>query len=137
MPHDFYYLRKWLSAKFYQRHLIEVEEDDPEAKKQAEIVFQKRGVKVSTILCISATYGSSLMAEVSQRQDEYRKKPDRKYCTRERYPYYDRGGDGSEKKRARFRGLAYMQYKVVNEDNRGVYKIDHLNAMLPTRVEEE
>lgn len=132
MPHDVYYLRKWLSEAFHKHHLVEVEPDEAEAKKRSEELFQKRGVRVNTVVCISAGYGSSLMAEVSGRQDEFRADPGGLFVTRSLYPYYERGGSGSDQKRAKFKGLAYMVYGVLNEYNQGFYKIHHLEMMSAT-----
>jgi hypothetical protein len=132
MPHNFFYLRQWLAANFYHNHVLEVAADDPEAKKRAEILFQKRGKATNTLLCLGAGDASRLLSEVIQRQGEYKAEPNKLYWTRDQYPYYERGGEGAEKKRARFKGFAYMQYAVRNECRLGVYKINHLELMAPT-----
>ena len=44
MPHSFFYLRNWVTNAFYRHHVVEVDEDDPRAKKRAELLFQGRGV---------------------------------------------------------------------------------------------
>jgi len=135
MPHNFFYLRQWLAKNFYHNHVLEVAADDPEAKKRAETLFQKRqkrDVATNTLLCLGAADASRLLSEVKQRQGEFQAGPGKLYWSREQYPYYERGGKGAGKQRARYKGFAYLQYKVKNEYPLGVYKISHLEQMSVT-----
>jgi hypothetical protein len=86
---------------------------------------------VNSLLCLSAERCASLLvAEVRRRQQAYRSAPDGLFTTQDVYPYFERGGEGAKKQRARFKGYAYMVYAVDDDEVRGLYKICHLERMI-------
>jgi hypothetical protein len=136
MPHNFFYLRRWVTEAFYKHHIIEVDEDDPWAKKRAELVFQGRcrqdeedEFEINTLLCLSADQASNLIREINERQAEYRASPRQRFTTWERYVYYERGRKGAAKKRA-VQGLGHLKYNVRVEVPDNWFKIHHLAGMV-------
>jgi hypothetical protein len=109
----------YFTEKFWDDHVYEGEEL---AKKQAEQVFQRRDVAVSTVLQMDRHALRSLVAEVMQRQAEYAAAPRDTFVSRGQYAYWERSG-----KRAKRQGPSRFRYGVKKDGD--AYKIHHFDGV--------
>jgi len=106
--------------KFWSDHVYE---GDELAKKEAERVFQRRDVGVSTVLQMDRHALKSMVSEVISRKDEYAADPAAIFTSESSYAYWERTG-----KRAKRKGPFQFRYAVRNED--GVYKVHHFDGVV-------
>ncbi|HEX4592203.1 MAG TPA: hypothetical protein VH120_19875 [Gemmataceae bacterium] len=111
----------YFTEKFWKDHVYEGNED--QAKRDAEEIFQRRDVNVSSVLQLGPHAIRVLVGEVTQRQDEYAGNPAGIYTSWGQYAYWERSG-----KRARRYGPSQFQYAVRMEG--GVYKIHHFDGVV-------
>jgi hypothetical protein len=110
----------YFTYKFWSDHVYEGEEF---AKKEAERVFQRRDVGVSTVLQMDRHSLKSMVAEVISRKEEYKADADEIFTSQGSYAYWERSG-----KRAKRKGPAQFRYAVRDED--GTYKIHHFDGVV-------
>jgi hypothetical protein len=101
---------------------------DAAAKKRAEIVFQRRDARVSTVLCLTAAELVQLAGEIHRRQPEFSAFPDGIFTSTSEYDLWIRGGpQGKDKQRAtvctdRFRF-------AVRRTTDGIYALCHFDGV--------
>jgi len=79
----------WFSSKFWKDHVFV---GDALQKKKAETVFQRRDVKVSSVVCLNRAELVTLAGEVHKRQTEFaRASVHSKFTTRQSYDIWSRG----------------------------------------------
>jgi len=110
----------YFTYKFWSDHVYE---GDELAKKEAERVFQRRDVGVSTVLQMDRHALKSMVSEVISRKDEYAADPAAIFTSESSYAYWERTG-----KRAKRKGPSQFRYAVRNED--GVYKVHHFDGVV-------
>lgn len=116
--------RSYFTAKFYQDHM---DVDNPGAKKRAELVFQRRDVKVSTVLCLTWHELVQLAGELHQLQEMFRRAPNHEYTTTQPYDYWSRGGiQAKDRQRATFH-TGRFKYKVLLVND--IYAINHFHCL--------
>jgi hypothetical protein len=112
----------YFTEKFWKDHVYEGDED--QAKRDAEAIYQRRDVDVSSVLEMSLHAIRILVGEVTRRQAEYAGAAPRTIFTSESsFSYWERKG-----KRAKRKGPAQFRYAVRRED--GVYKIHHFDGVV-------
>src|SRR6516225_8599901 len=107
----------YFTEKFWKDHVYEG--DETEAKRDAEAIYQRRDVTVSSVLELDRHAVRMLVGEVNRRQVEYANGGI--FTSKDSFAYWERKG-----KRAKRRGPAQFNYAVREED--GVYKIHHFDG---------
>lgn len=79
----------YFSSNFLKNHIFLGNEG---AKKQAERVFQRRGEKISTVLCLTKRELIELAGELHEKQADFSKNPRKTHSTERAYDYWSRGG---------------------------------------------
>lgn len=111
----------YFTQKFWKDHVYEGGTD--QAKRDAEEIYLRRDVLVSTVLEMRLHAIRVLVGEVTRRQAEYGDARDGVFTSETSFSYWERKG-----KRAKRLGPAQFRYAVRLED--GVYKIHHLAGVL-------
>jgi hypothetical protein len=111
----------YFTEKFWKDHVYEG--DEAQAKRDAEEIYQRRDVGVSSVLEMSLHAIRILVGEVTRRQGEYAGNAQGIFTSEKSFAYWERKG-----KRARRRGPAQFKYAVQRED--GVYKIHHFDGVV-------
>jgi hypothetical protein len=112
----------YFTEKFWKDHVYEG--DESQAKRDAEEIYQRRDVDVSSVLEMSLHATRILVGEVNRRQAEYAAAGPRVIFTSDgSFAYWERKG-----KRAKRKGPAQFKYAVKHED--GVYKIHHFDGVV-------
>jgi uncharacterized small protein (DUF1192 family) len=109
----------YFTEKFWKDHVYEGDED--QAKRDAEQIYQRRDVDVSSVLEMNLHAIRILVGEINRRQAEYA--PRQIFTSDDRFAYWERKG-----KRAKRRGPAQFRYAVKFED--GVFKIHHFDGVI-------
>jgi len=114
----------YFSANFWKNHIFLGNEGE---KKKAENVFLRRGLDVSTVLCLTRMELVQLAGEIHRRQAEFSRVPNAVFMTQQAYDYWSRGGpQAKDKQRATF-SSGRFRYKVrVNEE--GLYTLCHFDG---------
>ncbi len=110
----------YFTYKFWSDHVYE---GDELAKKEAERVFQRRDVGVSTVLQMDFHALKCMVSEVISRKADYQADADGVFTSQGSYAYWERTG-----KRAKLKGPAQFRYAVRLED--GSYKIHHFDGVI-------
>lgn len=111
----------YFTEKFWKDHVYEG--DEQQAKRDAEEIYQRRDVSVSSVLEMSLHAIRILVGEVTRRQEEYAANSAGAFTSEQSFAYWERKG-----KRARRRGPAQFKYGVKLED--AVYKIHHFDGVV-------
>jgi hypothetical protein len=112
----------YFTEKFWKDHVYEG--DESQAKRDAEEIYQRREVDVSSVLELSLHAIRILVGEVTRRQGEYATAEPRKiFTSQSSFAYWERKG-----KRAKRYGPSQFRYAVKQED--GVYKIHHFDGVV-------
>ena len=109
----------YFTEKFWKDHVYEG--DETEAKRDAEAIYQRRDVTVSSVLELDRHAVRMLVGEVNRRQVEYANGGI--FTSNDSFAYWERKG-----KRAKRRGPSQFNYAVRHED--GVYKIHHFDGVV-------
>src|SRR4051794_7549311 len=97
----------YFTEKFWKDHVYEGGEHF--AKKDAEAIYMRRDVDVSSVLELSLHAIRILVGEVTRRQGEYAGSPPRTiFMSEDRFAYWERQG-----KRAKRYGPSQFQYAVT------------------------
>jgi len=111
----------YFTEKFWKDHVYEG--DEQQAKRDAEEIYQRRDVSVSSVLEMSLHAVRILVGEVTRRQPEYAGNAQAIFTSENSFAYWERKG-----KRARRLGPTQFRYGVKHED--GVYKIQHFDGVV-------
>jgi hypothetical protein len=111
----------YFTEKFWKDHVYEGSEE--QAKRDAEEIYQRRDVGVSSVLEMSQHAIRILVGEVTKRQTDYAGDASGIFTSKGSYAYWERKG-----KRAKRRGPAQFKYAVKHED--GTYKIHHFDGVV-------
>jgi hypothetical protein len=111
----------YFTEKFWKDHVYEGDEDL--AKRDAEQIYQRRDVTVSSVLEMSLHAIRILVGEVTRRQKEYAGNANGVFTSESSFSYWERKG-----KRAKRRGPSQFDYAVRHED--GAYKIHHFDGVV-------
>jgi hypothetical protein len=111
----------YFTQKFWKDHVYEG--DESQAKRDAEEIYQRRNVTVSSVLEMDPHAIRILMGEITRRQEEYAADPQAIYTSAQSIAYWER-----RLKRAKRLGPSQFQYGVRMED--GVYKIHHFDGVV-------
>jgi len=111
----------YFTEKFWKDHVYEGSES--QAKRDAEEIYQRRDVTVSSVLEMDPHAIRILVGEITKRQAEYAANPQAIYTSVQSFAYWERRG-----KRARRMGPSQFLYGVKNEN--GVYKIHHFDGVV-------
>ena len=111
----------YFTEKFWKDHVYEGDADL--AKRDAERVYLRRDVRVSTVLEMGLHAIRVLVGEVTRRQPEYAGDANGTFTSETSFDYWERKG-----KRARRLGPAHFRYAVRHED--GVYKVHHFDGVV-------
>jgi hypothetical protein len=99
----------YFTSKFYNDHVYLSQIG---AKKNAEIVFQRRGEYISTVLCLTYPDLVQLAGEIHHGQAAYSQSPLQAYTTLNAYECWSRGGpQAKDRQRASPRRSPFL-YKV-------------------------
>jgi hypothetical protein len=109
----------YFTEKFWKDHVYEGNES--QAKGEAEAIYQRRDVNVSSVLELDRHAVRILVGEVNRRQGEYA--AGGIFTSQDSFAYWERKG-----KRAKRRGPSQFNYAVRQED--GVYKIHHFDGVV-------
>lgn len=113
----------YFTDKFWSDHVYEG--DEAQAKKDAERIYQRRDVSVSSVLELDIHAIRCLVAEVKKRQTEYASAAPRSIFTSEgSYSYWER-----KSKRAKRLGPAQFRYAVKQEAGETQFKIHHFDGI--------
>jgi uncharacterized small protein (DUF1192 family) len=107
------------TEKFWKDHVYEGDED--QAKRDAEEIYQRRDVDVSSVLELDRHAVRILVGEINRRQAEYA--GGGIFTSDGSFTYWERKG-----KRAKRRGPSQFRYAVRRED--GVYKMHHFDGVV-------
>jgi len=106
----------YFTDKFWKDHVYEGDEEF--AKRDAENIYMRRDVDVSSVLEMSLHAIRILVGEIMRRQSEYSATPVRIFSSEKAFVYWERKG-----KRAKRLGPSQFLYGVKLEES--VYKIHH------------
>lgn len=113
----------YFTDKFWSDHVYEG--DQEQAKKDAERIYQRRDVSVSSVLELDMHAIRCLVAEVNKRQSEYAAAEPRALFTSEgSYSYWER-----KSKRAKRRGPSQFRYAVKQDSGEKQFKIHHFDGI--------
>jgi hypothetical protein len=116
--------RVYFSSNFLKNH---VDTGNELPKKRAEIVFQRRGRTISTVIYLTPSELVTLAAEVFNKQDKFAAAPDGIFTTDQPYELWSRGDDdGTDKQRATSINSTFKYAVQKNSD--GVYVIYHFHG---------
>lgn len=116
----------YFTAKFWSDHVYEG--DQQLAKKDAERIYMRRDVSVSSVLEMDLHALRCLVGEVTRRQAEYAAEPAGEFTSEGSYAYWER-----RLKRARRFGPSHFRYgvrKEAAEGAGGLYKIHHFGGVV-------
>jgi hypothetical protein len=111
----------YFTQKFWKDHVYEGSERL--AKRDAEEIYQRRDVSVSSVLEMDRHAIRVLVGEITRRQPEYAAAPNAIFTSQHSFAYWER-----RLKRAKRMGPAQFRYGVRYED--GVYKIHHFDGVV-------
>ena len=111
----------YFTQKFWTDHVYEGNPD--QAKKDAENIYQRREVTVSSVLEMDLHAIRCLVGEVTRRQAEYA--GGGLFTSENSYAYWERKG-----KRAKRKGPARFRYGVRKEAGDALYKIHHFDGVM-------
>ena len=111
----------YFTEKFWKDHVYEGNES--QAKRDAEEIYQRRNVSISSVLELDPHAIRILVGEVTRRQPEYAANPHDTFTSAQSSAYWER-----RLKRAKRMGPAQFQYGVKLED--GVYKLHHFAGVV-------
>ena len=111
----------YFTEKFWKDHVYEG--DESQAKGDAERIYQRRDVGVSSVLEMGLHAIRILVGEIKRRQEEYAANAAAIYTSETSFAYWERVG-----KRAKRRGPAQFHYAVKLEE--GAYKIHHFDGIV-------
>jgi hypothetical protein len=111
----------YFAPNFWKNHIFVGNAGE---KKKAENVFLRRGVAVSTVVCLTRIELVQLAGEIHRRQAEFDRNPRLLFTTEHAYDYWSRGGhQAKDKQRATF-STRRFRYKVrINHE--GIYTLCH------------
>jgi hypothetical protein len=109
----------YFTEKFWKDHVYEGDEE--RAKGDAEAIYQRRDVNVSSVLELDRHAVRILVGEVNRRQAEYANGGI--FTSEDSFAYWERKG-----KRAKRYGPSQFNYAVRQED--GVYKMHHFDGIV-------
>jgi hypothetical protein len=109
----------YFTEKVWKDHVYEG--DERQAKGDAEAIYQRRDVNVSSVLELDRHAVRILVGEVNRRQAEYA--AGGIFTSQNSFAYWERKG-----KRAKRFGPSLFKYAVRHED--GVYKIHHFDGVV-------
>ncbi len=106
----------YFTYKFLTDHvaLLGPYDKQREAKKKAEVRYQKRSVPVNTLLCLWPRDLTRLIGEVLRRQEEYAANPNGLFVSEAAYSYSPR----------------QFRYGVRRENPKELFKIHHLDGIV-------
>jgi hypothetical protein len=96
-------------------------------KKKAENVFLRRGLEVSTVLCLTRLEMVRLAAEIHRRQAEFARRPKAIFTTQQAYDWWSRGGPQAKDKQRATSSHGHFRYGV-RQNNDGVYTLCHFDG---------
>ncbi|OYP33890.1 hypothetical protein CGZ80_17015 [Rhodopirellula sp. MGV] len=100
----------YFSTNFWKNHIFVGSELN---KKKAEVVFQRRGVDVSSVICMTRSELIMLASDLHNRQAEFaRGGPNAKYISRVAFDIWQRGGPRSRDRQAASHTKSKFEYKV-------------------------
>lgn len=111
----------YFTEKFWKDHVYEGSES--QAKRDAEEIYQRRDVSVSSVLEMDPHAIRILVGEVTRRQQEYAANPQQIFTSEKSFAYWER-----RLKRARRMGPAQFRYAVRIDG--GIYKIHHFDGVV-------
>ncbi len=111
----------YFTEKFWKDHVYEG--DETQAKRNAEEVFQRRDVGVSSVLEMGLHAIRILAGEIKRRQGDYSGNSAGVFTSEGSFAYWERSG-----KRAKRQGPSKFEYGVKSED--GAYKIHHFGGVV-------
>lgn len=115
----------YFTSKFWKDHVFLGSEF---AKKKAEIVFQRRDVRISSVLCLTRTELIMLAGEVRRRQAEFAKGGRHlKHVTLSAYDIWSRGGSKPSDRQAASHKKSTFRF-AVHEQTDGKYAIHHFDG---------
>ncbi len=109
------------TEKFWKDHVYEGDEEF--AKRDAENIYLRRDVEVSSVLEMSLHAIRILTGEIARRQGEFTGSPNGIFTSEKSFAYWERKG-----KRAKRLGPSQFRYAVKRED--GLYKIHHFDGVV-------
>lgn len=110
----------YFTEKFWKDHVYEG--DESQAKRDAEQIYQRRDVSVSSVLEMGPHAIRVLVGEITRRQAEYAANAAAIFTSVQSFAYWERRG-----KRAKRMGPAQFRYAVRKEE--GTYKIHHFDGV--------
>ena len=115
----------YFTGNFLKNH---VSIGDDAAKKRAEIIFQRRDARVSTVLCLTRMELVRLAGEIHRRQNEFGACPTGSFTTLTKYDLWSRGGpQGKDKQRATME-TDFFRF-AVRRTSGGIYAVCHFDGM--------
>jgi len=115
----------YFTSKFWKDHVFLGSEL---AKKKAEIVFQRRSVQISTVICLTRAELILLAGEVHNRQTEFaRGGPHSKYESKTAYDIWSRGGSKPSDRQAASHKKSKFRFAVQKQVD-GKYAIHHFEG---------
>jgi len=118
----------YFNSGFIKNHIHVGSSRDKNDKKKAENVFLRRGVRVSTVLCLTRLELVRLAGEVHRRQEEYSRRPNATQTTQLPYDYWARGGERGKDKQRAAPGNSRFRY-AVRPNRDGVYVMHHFDGL--------
>jgi hypothetical protein len=101
---------------------------DAAAKKRAEVVFQRRDARVSTVLCLTRAELVQLAGEIHRRQIEFSTMPEGVFTTLTAYDLWSRGGpQAKDKQRATMRTDRFRFAVRCTAD--GIFAVCHFDGV--------
>jgi hypothetical protein len=113
----------YFTARFLKNHVYVGNQG---AKKRAEMVFQRRGKTVSTVLCLTRSELVQLAGEIHNNQDAFGRSPRQVFTTKHAYDYWSRGGSQSKDKQRATAHCKRFEYKVLLIGE--IYALDHFHG---------
>ncbi|QDV87845.1 hypothetical protein [Planctomycetes bacterium TBK1r] len=112
----------YFTSKFWKDHVFVGNEL---AKKKAEIVFQRRSVQISSVICLTRAELTSLAGEIHQRQREFANAgPHSTYVSRAAYDVWSRGGSKPSDRQSASHKKSTFRFAVQKQID-GKYAIHH------------
>jgi hypothetical protein len=100
-----------------------------EAKKRAEIIYQKRfkreAIPGSTMVCLSAIEFKGLAQELANRQEEFNRDKKPLYDSHQKYDVWFRGGDRKRDKQSASNTNSIFKFGVKKNAD-GLYIMNHV-----------
>ncbi|MDV6030974.1 MAG: hypothetical protein F9B45_12905 [Phycisphaera sp. RhM] len=115
----------YFTAKFWKDHVYLGNELN---KKKAEIVFQRRSVQISSVICLTRAELTQLAGEVHHRQTEFARAGSHStYVSRSAYDIWSRGGSKPSDRQAASLKRSTFRFAVQKQMD-GKYAIHHFGG---------